>query len=161
MPNTGNLQVTTPSEKEIVMTRVFQAPRSLVYDAFTKPELLKRWFRCRGFSLTECEVDLRVGGAWLFVFAHPDGKAMRMSGVYREIVPPERDVHTECMEGYPGESLVTGVFVERDGKTTLTLTCLYESQQIRDAVIQSGMEHGAAETYDNLDLYLASAVVPA
>jgi uncharacterized protein YndB with AHSA1/START domain len=102
-----------------------------------------------------------VGGEWLFVFANPDGKAMRMSGVYREIVPPERDVHTERMEGYPGDSLVTGVFVERDGKTTLALTCLYESQEIRDMVIQSGMEHGAAETYDNLDLYLESVVVPA
>ena len=157
MPNTGNLQVTTPSEREIVMTRVFNAPRTLVYDAFTKPELLKRWFRCRGYSLSVCEVDLTVGGKWLFVFGLPDGsKSMRMSGVYREIVPPERDVHTECMEGYPGESLITGVFVERAGKTTLTIHCLYESQEIRDAVIQSGMEHGAAETYDNLDLYLAT-----
>jgi uncharacterized protein YndB with AHSA1/START domain len=156
MPSTGTLQVTTPTEREIVMTRVFKAPRTLVYDAFTKPELLKKWFRCRGYSLTVCEVDFKVGGAWRFVFAHPDGKAMTMSGVYKEILAPERDVHTECMEGYPGESLVTGVFTESDGQTTLTLNCLYESKEIRDMVIQTGMEHGAAETYDNLDEYLAT-----
>ena len=161
MTNRGILEVTTPTEREIVMTRVFKAPRTLVYDAFTKPELLKRWFRCRGYSLTVCEVDFQVGGAWRFVFAHPDGKAMGMSGVYREIVSPERDVHTECMEGYPGESLVTGVFTESDGKTTLTVTCLYDSQEVRDMVIQTGMEHGAAETYDNLDEYLATVTATA
>ena len=159
--NTGNLQVTTPSEREIVMIRAFNAPRTLVYDAFTKPELLRRWFQCRGFELTVCDVDLRVGGKWRFLFAGPDGRSMGMSGVYRELVPPERDVHTENMDGYPSESLVTGVFTEKDGKTTLTITCLYESQEVRDAVIKSGMQDGAAETYDNLDRYLETVVVPA
>jgi uncharacterized protein YndB with AHSA1/START domain len=154
--NTGTLKVTTPSDREVVLTRVFDAPRTLVYDALTKPELLKRWFGPRGWSLTECDVDLRVGGAWRFVLSGPEGAKMVMHGVYRELVRPERDVHTERMDDYPGEALVTGVLVEANGKTTLTGTVLYESKEIRDAVIASGMEHGAAETYDRLAEHLAS-----
>jgi uncharacterized protein YndB with AHSA1/START domain len=157
MKNTGNLKVTTPTEREIVLTRVFDAPRPLVFDAFTKPELLERWFGPRGWSLAVCEVDLRVGGRWRFVLRGPDGATMGMGGVYREIVPPERDVHTEAFDDYPGESLVTGVFDEEGGKTTLTATILYPSREVRDAVIESGMEHGAAESYDRLAEYLASA----
>jgi uncharacterized protein YndB with AHSA1/START domain len=156
MKNTGTLKVTTPTEREIVLTRVFDAPRALVFDAFTKPELLRRWFGPRGWSLAVCEVDLRVGGRWRFVLRGPDGAEMGMGGVYREIVPPERDVHTEAFDDYPGESLVTGVFDEEGGKTTLTATILYPSQEVRDAVIQSGMEHGAAESYDKLAEYLAA-----
>jgi uncharacterized protein YndB with AHSA1/START domain len=156
MLNTGTLHVTTPSEREIVLTRVFDAPRELVYDALTKPELLKRWFGPRGWSLVVCEVDLRVGGAWRFVLRGPNGDEMGMRGVYRELVRPERTVHTESFDDYPGESVVTGVLVERDGKTTLTGTILYESQQIRDIVIASGMEHGAAESYDKLAELFAS-----
>ncbi len=156
MQDTGTLQVTTPSDREIVLTRVFDAPRELVYDALTKPELLKRWFGPRGWSLVVCEVDLRVGGAWRFVLRGPDGSEMGMHGVYRELVRPERTVHTESFDDYPGESVVTGVLVERDGKTTLTANVLYESKEIRDAVISSGMEHGAAETYDKLAELLPS-----
>ena len=156
MLNTGTLQVTTPSDREVVLTRVFDAPRELVYDALTKPELLKRWFGPRGWSLVVCEVDLRVGGAWRFVLRGPDGSEMGMRGVYRELVRPERTVHTESFDDYPGESVVTGVLVERDGKTTLTGTVLYESKEIRDAVIGSGMEHGAAESYDKLAELLPS-----
>src|SRR3981081_998521 len=107
MQNTGTLKVTPPSDREIVLTRVFDAPRTLVYDALTKPELLKRWFGPRGWSLTECDVDLRVGGAWRFVLSGPEGAKMVMHGVYRELVRPERDVHTERMDDYPGEALVT------------------------------------------------------
>jgi uncharacterized protein YndB with AHSA1/START domain len=158
MKNTGTLKVTTPSEREIVLTRVFDAPRSLVFDCLTKPELLKRWFGPRGWSLSVCEVDLRVGGKWRFVLRGPDGQQMGMGGVYREIAAPERDVHTESFDDYPGESIVTGVLVEQGGKTTLTGTILYESKVIRDAVIQSGMEHGAAETYDKLAELLPSLV---
>ena len=150
MKNTGTLRVTTPSEREIVMTRIFDAPRHLVFDAFTKPELLKRWFGPKGWSLVVCEVDLRVGGSWRFVLRGPDGKEMGMRGVYREVQPPERSVHTETFDDFPGESTVTAVLVEDRGKTTLTATVRYESQEIRDAVIQSGMEHGAAESYDKL-----------
>jgi uncharacterized protein YndB with AHSA1/START domain len=156
MKNTGALKVTTPTDREIVMTRVFDAPRHLVFDAFTKPELLKRWFGPRGWSLVVCEVDLKVGGAFRFVLRSPDGKDMGMRGVYREVVPPERSVHMESFDDYPGESQVTGIYVEQGGKTTLTATVLYPSQEVRDAVIKSGMEHGAAESYDKLAELLAS-----
>ena len=157
MRNTGTLKVTTPSDCEIVLTRVFDAPRHLVFDAFSKPELLKRWFGPRGWSLVVCEVDLRVGGGFRFVLRSPDGKEMGMCGVYREITPPERSVHMESFDDYPGESQVTAVFVEQGGKTTLTATVLYPSREVRDAVIQSGMEHGAAESYDRLAELLAPA----
>ena len=156
MMNTGTLQVTTPTEREVVLTRVFDAPRRLVFDAFTKPELLKRWFGPRGWSLVVCEVDLKVGGKWRFVLRGPDGKEMGMSGVYREIMAPDRSVHTESFDDFPGESLVTAILVEDRGRTTLTATVLYPSQEVRDAVIKSGMEHGAAESYDKLAEYLAS-----
>ncbi len=159
MKNTGTLKVTTPSDCEIVLTRVFDAPRHLVWDAFSKPELLKRWFGPRGWSLVVCEVDLRVGGGFRFVMRGPDGRDMGMRGVYREIVAPERSVHMESFDDYPGESQVTAVFVEHDGKTTLTATVLYPSREIRDIVIQTGMEHGAAESYDKLAELLASTEV--
>ena len=156
MKNTGTLQVTTPTEREIVMTRVFGAPRSLVLDAFTKPELLKRWLGPRGWSLVACEIDLRVGGAYRFVGRGPNGTDMGWGGVYRETMLPEPIVHTESFDDYPGESLVTAVWVEHGGKTTLTITLLYPSREVRDAVISSGMEHGAAESYDRLAEMLAS-----
>jgi uncharacterized protein YndB with AHSA1/START domain len=155
MKNTGTLQVTTPNDREIVMTRVFDAPRRLVFDAFTKPELLKRWFGPRGWSLVVCEVDLRVGGTFRFVVRGPNGMKLGMRGVYREIAAPERSVHLESFDDYPGESQVTTVLSEQGGKTTLTATVLYPSKEIRDAVIQSGMEHGAAESYDKLAELLA------
>ena len=145
MKNTGTLKVNTPTDREIVMTRVFDAPRRMVFDAFSKPELLKRWFGPRGWSLVVCDVDLRVGGGFRFVMRGPDGKEMGMRGVYREIVAPERSVHMESFDDYPGESQVTAVFIEQGGKTTLTAT-----------VLKSGMEHGAAESYDKLAELLAS-----
>jgi uncharacterized protein YndB with AHSA1/START domain len=157
MKNTGTLKVTTPSEREVRMVRVFDAPRRLVFDAFTKPELLKRWFGPRGWSLVVCEVDFRVGGGFRFVLRGPDGTDMGMRGVYREIEPPERSVHMESFDDYPGESQVTSVFVEQGGKTTLTVTVLYPSREVRDIVIKSGMEHGAAETYDRLAELLAES----
>jgi uncharacterized protein YndB with AHSA1/START domain len=150
MLNTGTLKVTTPTDREIVLTRVFDAPAHLVYKAFTDPELLKRWFGPHGYSLTLCEVDLRVGGEWRYVLKGPDGTTMGMGGVYREIVPGQRTVHTESFDDYPGDSVITTVLTEHDGKTTLTATARYESKEVRDAVVNSGMEHGAAETYDRL-----------
>lgn len=156
MKNTGTLKVTTPSDREIVLTRVFDAPRHLVFDAFSKPELLKRWFGPRGWSLVVCDVDLRVGGGFRFVLRGPDGREMGMRGVYRELVPPERSVHMESFDDFPGESQVTAVFAEQGGKTTMTATVLYPSREVRDAVIQSGMEHGAAESYDKLAELLAA-----
>src|SRR5947199_6031093 len=159
MKNTGTLNVTTPTDREIVLTRVFDAPRRLVFDAFTKPELLMRWFGPRGWSLVVCEVDLKVGGGFRFVLRGPNGKEMGMRGVYREIVPPERSVHLESFDDYPGESQVTAVLVEQGGKTTLTATVLYPSQEIRDIVLKTGMDHGTAESYDKLAELLASPVL--
>jgi uncharacterized protein YndB with AHSA1/START domain len=155
----GTLQVTTPSEREIAMTRVFDAPRRLVFDAWTKPELLKRWLGVRGgWSMAVCEVDLKVGGAYRFVWRGPGGKEMGMSGVYREIVRPERLVATEVFDDpwFPGEAVDTTVLVEQDGKTTLTTTVLYASQEARDAVLKTPMTRGVIESYDKLEEYLAS-----
>lgn len=157
MKNTGTLKVETRGEREIVMTRVFDAPRELVFRALTTPELLKRWFGPHGWNLIECEIDLRVGGAWRFLSKGPDGRTMGMCGVYREIVPSERIVYTESFDEWAqqGSALITTTLVERDGRTTLTVVSLAPSREVRDAVIQSGMEHGAAETYDRLADMLA------
>ena len=156
MKNIGTLKVTTPTDCEIVLTRVFDAPRNMVFDAFTKPELLKRWFGPRGWNLVTCEVDFRVGGKWRFILQGPDNRKMGMYGVYREIDAPKRTVHMESFDDFPGESQVTSVWIEQDGKTTLIATVLAASKEARDAVLESGMEHGAAETYDRLAELLAS-----
>src|SRR3954470_1056424 len=148
MKNIGTLAVTLPSDREIALTRVFKAPRQLVYDAFSKPEILKRWFGPHGWSLVTCDVDARVGGGFRFVLRSPDGRELGMRGTYRELSPPARSVHTESFDNFPGESQVTSVFTDHDGCTTLTVTILYPSREVRDAVIGSGMEHGAAESYD-------------
>lgn len=150
MKNTGTLTVTTPTEQTIVLRRVFDAPRRLVYEAFTRPELLRRWFGPRGWRMDECTVDLRVGGGFRFVLLGPEGQRMGMRGVYLALEPPARSVHTESYDEFPGESEVTTEMVEEDGRTTMTATILYPSRMVRDAVIQSGMEHGAAESYDRL-----------
>jgi uncharacterized protein YndB with AHSA1/START domain len=159
MKNSTTLTVTTPTDREVVLQRVFDAPRDMVWDAFTKPELLKRWFGPRGWSLDICELDLRVGGGFRFVLLGPSGKQMGMRGVYREVVPPERSVHMESFDSFPGESQVTAILTEEGGQTTLTATVLYPSQEVRDIVLQTGMEHGAAECYDKLAELLAAAVV--
>jgi uncharacterized protein YndB with AHSA1/START domain len=159
MKNTGTLQVTTPSEREIAMTRVFDAPRRLVFDASTKPELLKRWLGARGgWSMVVCEINLKVGGAYRFAWRGPDAAEMGMRGVYREIVPPERLVATESFDipWYPDEALDTTVMVEHDGKTTVTTTVLYESRAARDAVLKTPMARGVAESYDKLAEVLAA-----
>jgi uncharacterized protein YndB with AHSA1/START domain len=160
MKNAGTLQVTTPSEREIAMTRVFNAPRRLLFDAWTKPELLKRWLGARGgWSMVVCEVDLRVGGKYRFVWRKgADGTEMGMGGVYREVVPPARLVATEVFDDpwYPGEALDTTVLVEHGGKTTVTTTVLYASREVRDAVLKSPMDRGVAESYDKLDELLPS-----
>jgi uncharacterized protein YndB with AHSA1/START domain len=158
MKNTGTLQVTTSTDREIVLTRVFDAPRDLVWEAFTQPALLKKWFGPRGWSLSVCDVDLRVGGGFRFVLRGPDGREMGMRGVYRELSAPDRSVHVESFDDYPGESIVTAVFTEHNGKTTLTATVEYPSREVRDIVISTGMEHGAAESYDKLAELLAVAV---
>jgi uncharacterized protein YndB with AHSA1/START domain len=120
MKNTGTLKVTTPSDTEVQMIRVFNAPKQMVYDAFSKPELLKRWFGPRGWSLETCEVDHRVGGGFRFMMAGPEGAKLGMRGRYIELNPPNGSVHAESFDDYPGESIVTSTFVEANGKTTLT-----------------------------------------
>ena len=164
MTKTGALTVTTPTEREIAMTRVFDAPRQLVWDAHTQPKLLKRWLLGPdGWSMPICEVDLRVGGKYRWVWRRDkDGTEMASGGVYKEIVAPERLVATERFEQpwYPGEGLNTFVLVESKGKTTLTQTMLYESREIRDQVLKSGMESGVEASYDRLDEILASTARP-
>jgi len=159
MKNTGNLKVTTPSDREIAMTRVFNAPRQLVYEAWTRPELLKRWLGVfGGWTLEVCQIDLKVGGSYRYVWRGPDGAEMGMRGVYREIVPAERIVCTEVFDQpwYEGEAVDTVVFVEHDGKTTATTTVCYASKAVRDAVLKSPMEHGVAAGYDKLEELLPS-----
>jgi uncharacterized protein YndB with AHSA1/START domain len=150
----GETTFTTPSDREIVMTRVFDAPRALVFDAYTNPEHLPHWFGPRGWTLPVCEIDLRPGGAWRFVLRGPDGAEMGMRGVYQQIAPPERLVSTESFDDYPGETLNTLILSEEDSKTTYTVTVLYPSKEVRDAVLESGMQEGAAESFDRLAEYL-------
>ena len=158
MTNIGLLEVTTPSDREIAMTRVFDAPARLVFDAWTKPELIKRWLGVRaGWTMSVCEVDLRVGGKYRFVWSSPD-MTMGMGGAYREVVPPTRLVSTEKFDEawYEGEAVDTMVLVEQAGKTTVTTTVRYVSREVRDAVIKSGMASGVAEGYDKLAELLPS-----
>lgn len=157
MRNTGTLQVTLKDNCQVVLTRVFNAPRTMVFEAMTKPELLMRWMGPRGWSLISSEIDLRVDGRWRSVLRSPEGKEMGMRGVYREIDPPERIVSTEAYDDYPGETVNTLLLREENGKTTFTCTIRYPSKDVRDAVIASGMEHGAAECYDKLAELLGSA----
>jgi uncharacterized protein YndB with AHSA1/START domain len=156
----AELKITTAGDREIVMTRVFDAPRRLVYDAHTKPELVQRWLLGPpGWSLPVCEMDVRVGGKYRWEWRHDrDGTTMGMGGTYREIRAPERIVATERFDEawYPGEALNTLVLAEQGGRTTLTQTMRYESREARDAVIKSGMESGVKASYDRLDEVLAS-----
>jgi uncharacterized protein YndB with AHSA1/START domain len=156
MNRAAELKIATRGERELVMTRVFDAPRKLVFDAHTKPELVKRWLLGPlGWSMPVCEIDLRVGGTYRYEWR---GTEMGMGGVYREIRAPERLVSTERFDEawYPGEAVGTLVLVEQGGTTTLTYTMLYESRAARDAVIKSNMEQGVAASYDRLADLLAS-----
>jgi len=160
---TTNLEITTPTDREIVITRSFDAPRRLVWDAMSKPELLKRWlFGPPGWAMTVCDDDVRVGGKFRWAWRGPDGTEMAMHGVYREVVAPERMVRTETFDfGCPaqmGEQLGTMVLTEREGRTKMVLTVLYPSKEARDAAIASGMDQGMAAGYDRLDGILAAQV---
>jgi uncharacterized protein YndB with AHSA1/START domain len=155
----GNLTVTTPNDREIALTRRFDAPRSLVFEALTKPDLIRRWLLGPdGWTMVVCEVDLRVGGAYRYVWEHTaDGTRMGMGGFYREIVPPRRIVTTERFDEswYPGEGVGTIELFEYEDKTTLTMTLRYESREARDVVLKSPMEEGVAAGYDRLADLLA------
>jgi uncharacterized protein YndB with AHSA1/START domain len=152
MPITTGTRVTTPSDYEIALTREFDAPRALVFDAYTKPELVKRWLGVQGgWTLDECEIDLRVGGIYRYAWRRGD-TVMRMSGVYREIVPPKRIVATEEFEQpwYEGEAVGTVSFDEKNGRTTLTMTIRYATKAVRDMVLQSRMEEGVSASFELL-----------
>lgn len=151
--NSDTFRVTTPSDTAIRMTRLFSAPRHLVFEAMSRPEHIKRWWGLLddGYSVPVCEVDLRPGGSYRYVSRMPMGE-IAFYGVYREVHPPERMVFTEIFDQFPDiESVVTVTLEEEDGKTRFTLTADYPSIMVRDAVLQSGMEHGAAISYDHLE----------
>ncbi len=153
-----SFEVTTPSDCEIQVTRNFDAPRRLVFDAFTKPELVRRWLLGPpGWIMPLCEIDLRVGGAYRYVWrSEQDGSQMAIGGVFREVIPPERLVATEKFDDawYPGEALDTTVFEEMRDITRTTITVQYESKEARDTARRSGMEHGMAAGYDRLETLL-------
>ena len=155
--NNDTFEVTTPSEQEIRMTRLFDAPRQLVFDAMTKPEHVKQWWGClsEGYSVPVCEIDLRPGGVWRFVNRHPQGEAA-FHGEYREIAPPHRLVFTEIFEDFPDSvSVVTADFSDEGGKTRIIVTVRYPTKDVRDMVIASGMSTGASISYDRLEELLA------
>ena len=158
MPTSRELKVTARGDREIVMTRDFNAPRQLVFDAFTKPDLIRRWLHGpEGWSLASCDMDLRVGGKWRFVWRdNAKGQDMGMGGVFREIDKPSRLVHTEQFEGAPDESIETKEFAEKSGRTTFTQITQYASREARDATLQGAMDGGMDATFDRLDEMLAS-----
>ena len=149
------LEVSTPTDREIVMTRTLDAARERVFDAFTKPELIERWLLGPdGWSMLVCDVDLRPGGAFHYVWRNEsEDKQFGMNGDYREVAAPTRIVHAERFDQawYPGDSIVTTNFEERDGATTVTMTMSFDSRAIRDQAIESGMEHGVAASFDRLE----------
>jgi uncharacterized protein YndB with AHSA1/START domain/effector-binding domain-containing protein len=150
MLNTGTLKVGLPSDREIRFTRVFAAPRALVYDCLTRPELVRRWFGPHGYGLSVCDIDLREGGTFRYVIDKPDGGKVGMRGTYHQLNEPDGLVHSESFDDFPGEALATTVLTEENGKTTLTVTVLAPSQAARDGMLKTGMEHGAAESYDRM-----------
>jgi uncharacterized protein YndB with AHSA1/START domain len=152
----GVFSVTTPTEREILMTRRFEAPRRLVFDAYTKPEHLPHWMLGpEGWTMTLCEIDFRAGGKWRFGWSHVKGQKMEMQGVYQEVSPPERIVSTESWGGPWPETLNTTTFTEDGVETTIACRILYPSQEARDAALKSGMKEGVALSYNRLAAVLA------
>jgi uncharacterized protein YndB with AHSA1/START domain len=158
MEATGNRSatVTLPTDDQILITREFDAPKHLVYKAWTTPDLVSRWWNAKRGEVTIAEIDLRVGGTWRYVMVADDGSEVGFHGVYREIVPNERVVSTEVYEGASeaeqGEgTLNTATFEEADGRTTLTILVQAPSKEIRDAIIESGMEDGLQDALDLLE----------
>jgi uncharacterized protein YndB with AHSA1/START domain len=158
-PNPSKLKITLPSDLEIVLTRVFDAPRRLLWEAVTKPEHVKQWWGCYGMTLSVCEIDFRVGGAWRFVFRKPDGTDDTFKGEYLEIVSPEKVVQTfiydvDFIRDYP--SIETMTLNETSGKTTLQVVIRHKTKEARDGHLNSGMEGGATQTYDRLAEFLTT-----
>jgi uncharacterized protein YndB with AHSA1/START domain len=156
----GSFNVSTPGDHEIVLTRVFNAPRRMVFDAYTKPELVKRWLLGPdGWSMPICDIDLRVGGQYRYGWrSDADGTEFGFKGEFQEIRPAERIVHTErpAEDETAEAALVTTTWVEQHGKTTVTQTMRVGSREVRDAIVATGMADGVAVSYDRLDGLLAS-----
>ena len=151
--NSDTFKVTTPGDTEIHMTRLFDAPRDLVFEAMSRPEHVRRWWGAlgEGYSVPVCEIDLRVGGSWRFVNRHPKGEAA-FHGEYQEIVPPSRVVFTEIFEEFPDVvSVVTTDLIDENGKTRMNVAVRYPSRDVRDMVVASGMARGAGLSYDRLE----------
>jgi uncharacterized protein YndB with AHSA1/START domain len=161
MSHDPTLHLSTPSDTEIAMRREFSAPRQLVFDAYTRPELVRRWLGVfGGHTMSTCEIDLRIGGRYRYVWRLAGGGSMGVGGEYREIVPAERIVNTERFDEawYDGEGVGTVVFVEHAGRTTVTTTVRYTSRAVRDAVLASPMKHGVAAGYAALDRLLSTSI---
>ncbi|WP_167884340.1 SRPBCC family protein [Leptospira ilyithenensis] len=159
MMNSGKLEITTPTDREMVMTRVFNAPSTLVFECYTKPELLKRWMTGPdGWTFAICEVDLKVDGKFRFVWRNVRGNDMGMGGVYKEIVAPERLVHTELFDEdwTGGETLTTLILTDQSGKTFMKSTTIYSSKEARDGALGTNMEQGMNASFDRLENLLAS-----
>jgi uncharacterized protein YndB with AHSA1/START domain len=159
MSDVTKLSVDAKGDREIVISRVFNAPRELVFDAYTQPELVRRWLLGPpGWTMPVCEIDLRVGGKYRYVWRNAEGAEMAMGGVHREIKAPERIVCTQLFDEdwTGGEAIGTLVLTEQDGKTTLTNTVQYSSREARDACLKTPMKEGMAAGYDRLDEVLAS-----
>jgi uncharacterized protein YndB with AHSA1/START domain len=154
------LQVTTPSDREVVFTRAFEAPRELVFEAWTNPEHVRHWWGLRESTMLLCEADVRPGGSWRYVTTAEDGAEVPFTGVYQEVTPPERLVYTEMYDVEPfnsGDPAVNTVtFTPEEGGTLVTVTTVYPSKEVRDFALSSGMEAGAAESYDRLAEHLTT-----
>jgi uncharacterized protein YndB with AHSA1/START domain len=154
----GTTTFATPSDREIVITRVFEAPRRLLFDAWTNCKHLPHWLLGpSGWTMPGCEIDLRPGGAWRFMWRKADGTEMTMHGVYREITPPDRLVSTESWGGDWPDTVNTVTFTESDGQTTVTNQMLYPSKEARDAALETGMRRGVNASFDRLAAYIADA----
>ena len=154
------LQVTTPSDREVVFTRAFDAPRELVFEAWTNPEHVRHWWGLRASTMLLCEAEVRPGGSWRYVTTAEDGAEVPFTGVYQEVAPPERLVYTEMYDVEPfnsGDPAVNTVtFTPEEGGTLVTVTTVYPSKEVRDFALSSGMEAGAAESYDRLADHLTT-----
>jgi len=155
--NSQSAQVTLPTDEQILITREFDAPKELVYEAWTTPEHVRRWWTAKRGEVTICEIDLREGGEWRYVMVTPDGMEVGFHGEYREIVPNERIVSTEVYEGFPdAEAVNTLTLTERDGRTTLEVLVQHKTKEHRDGHINSGMEDGMQDAFDLLEVVARS-----
>jgi uncharacterized protein YndB with AHSA1/START domain len=155
---TGLTTYTTPTDTSVVITRVVRAPRAVVFDAWTNPKHVPQWLRPEGWTMPVCEIDLRPGGRWHYVWRKADGSEMPMSGLYKEVAPPARLVSTESWGPEWPETINTLELAESAGRTTITMTVTYPSREARDAALRTGMRDGMDEGFARLDALLRSLV---